>query len=222
MKKNIYVILIILFILGIGIFFYFYNTNSSNNKDYSVKTSDNENPNADTYIAERTSTDDNNNFNIQNEEEKKGEKELSSFTTTIHKDTKSRYSNIQLAAKTLNDTTIKSKDKFSLWNVLGNPTKEKGYQKAKTFTSDGKIIKSYGGGICQISTTLYNAVLKVEELDITERHEHSRDVNYIKDGKDASVSYNSADFRFTNNLDSDIKIKAEVNGNKLIIRILEL
>ncbi len=117
---------------------------------------------------------------------------------------------------------VKKGETFSLWNVLGCPTKEKGYRKAKTFTSTGGITKSYGGGICQVSTTIYNAVLEVEELDIKERHEHSRDVVYIKDGKDAAVSYKSADLKFKNTLDYDIKIEAKLENNKVKIAIVRI
>ena len=135
---------------------------------------------------------------------------------------KERYSNIKLACKTLDGTIVKSGDTFSLWNTLGCPTKEKGYKKAKAFTSDGEIKQSYGGGICQVSTTIYNALLKIDEIKITERHEHSRDVVYIKDGKDAAVSYKSADLKFKNNADYDIKLKASVKNNKVIIKIEKL
>ena len=59
--------------------------------------------------------------------------------------------------------------------------------------------KVFGGGNCQVSSTLYNAVLAVSSLDITERHEHSNDVPYVQDGKDAAVAYGSYDFKFVNN-----------------------
>ena len=150
------------------------------------------------------------------------EQELSEFSTKLPKDTKERYSNIDLACETLNGTVIKKGETFSLWNVLGCPTKEKGYRKAKTFTSTGKITKSYGGGICQVSTTIYNAVKEVKELAIKERHEHSRDVVYIQDGKDAAVSYQSADLKFKNTLDYDIKLEAKVEDNKVKITIVRI
>ena len=107
-------------------------------------------------------------------------------------------------------------------DVLGCPTEEKGYEKAKTFTSDGEVTKSYGGGICQLSTTIYNAILKVDGLKITERHEHSRDVPYIEDGKDAAVSYNTADLKFKNTLEYDVKIEAEVEDRKVEVKLLRI
>ena len=220
MKKFIFIFLIIIIFL-IGFFIY-----KSNNKKHPTYSSN--------YIAERTSISNNNNIenttnniisaSTESDEEKSkntsSENEtISEFSTKLPKDTKARYSNIDLACETLNDTIVKSGDTFSLWNTLGCPTKEKGYRKAKAFTSGGNIKYSYGGGICQVSTTIYNALLKLDGIKIIERHEHSRDVVYIKDGKDAAVSYKSADLKFKNNLDYDIKLKARVEKNKVIIEI---
>lgn len=185
----------------------------------------------DSYVAERTSAEGNQNQNLNiednNEEnledsEEKNQEELSSFSTTLPKDTKARESNINLACKTLNGTIVKSGETFSLWKVIGNPTKERGYKKAKTFTSDGKVRKAYGGGLCQVSTTIYNAVLDAEGQEVVERHEHSRDVTYIEDGKDAAVAYSASDFKFKNNLEDDIKLEAKLEDNKIKIRLLRI
>lgn len=214
MKKYLWIF--IFFILIIVVMFYIFNNNNNNKEN---------------YIAERTSINTDNketeNMNQNNKEtdilgENHKEGKLSDFSTKLPKDTKARYSNIELACETLNNTIVKTGETFSLWKVLGCPTKEKGYKKAKVFTSDGKIKKSYGGGICQISTTIYNAVLEVEGLEVKERHEHSRDVVYIKDGKDAAVSYNSADLKFKNTLDYDVKIGAKVEKNKVKIELFRI
>jgi len=218
MKKYLWIFIFL--ILTIGVIFFFFNKTSNDNNN-------NEESN---YTAEKTSInkDDKEEKDISNTtkvEYRKGEEsggKISDFTTKLPKDTKARYSNIELACETLNGTVVKRGETFSLWKVLGCPTKEKGYEKAKTFTSDGKVIKSYGGGICQVSTTIYNAVLEVKELDIKERHEHSRDVTYIKDGKDAAVSYNTADFKFKNTLDYDIQIEAKVENNKVKIKLIRI
>ena len=218
MKKSLWIFLILILIIGIAIFVF----NKHNNKQEN------------NYIANKTIAEVNPQNNLENNtnnakntietEYKKGEKreELSEFSTKLPNDTKARYSNIDLACKTLNGTVVKKGETFSLWNVLGCPTKEKGYRKAKTFTSNGEVTQSYGGGICQVSTTIYNAVLEVKELDIKERHEHSRDVTYIKDGKDAAVSYKSADFRFKNTLDYDIQIEAKVENNQVKIKLIRI
>ena len=215
MKKSLWIFLILIIIVGIAIFAF-----NNNKQEYN-------------YTAERTGINiagnevgsenlDNNTVINRAEEREENKEELSEFSTKLPKDTKARYSNIDLACDTLNGTVVKKGETFSLWNVLGCPTKEKGYRKAKTFTSDGKVIQSYGGGICQVSTTIYNAVLEAEGLDIEERHEHSRDVVYIKDGKDAAVSYKSADLKFKNTLDYDIKIEAKVENNKVKIKLVRI
>lgn len=216
MKKYLWIFLILILITGIGVFVFTKNNNDNNEQSK--------------YTAEKTSVKDENTIGLENsstaiqnsiEEEKKEEK-ISEFSTKLPNDTKARYSNIDLACETLNGTIVKKGETFSLWNVLGCPTKGKGYEKAKSFTSDGKVIKSYGGGICQVSTTIYNAVLEAEGLDVKERHEHSRDVVYIKDGKDAAVSYKSADFKFKNTLDCDIRIDAKVENNKVKIELIRI
>lgn len=211
MKKLIMIILIII-IICLGFFFYknnFKNTNNIPSSNYvAEKASTN---NEVSSVTDTNIIDSNNSINTS--------ELISDYSTKLPKDTKARYSNIELACDTLNDSIVKSGDTFSLWNTLGCPTKEKGYQKAKAFTSDGKVIKSYGGGICQVSTTIYNAILDIDGIEVTERHEHSRDVVYIKDGKDAAVSYKSADLKFKNNLDYDIKIKANIENNKVVIKI---
>lgn len=224
MKKCFLIIISIIILISIGFFIF--------------KTPKNSNNYSSNYTAEKTSAsneselkDDSSYNNISNNEistssdkssDKNDTETIAKFSTKLPNDTKERYSNIKLACKTLDGTIVKSGDTFSLWNTLGCPTKEKGYRKAKAFTSDGDIKQSYGGGICQVSTTIYNALLKIDEIKITERHEHSRDVVYIKDGKDAAVSYKSADLKFKNNADYDIKLKASVKNNKVIIKIEKL
>lgn len=224
MKKCFLIIISIIVLISIGFFIF--------------KTPQNSNNYSSNYTAEKTSTfneseskDDSSYNNISNNEistssdkssDKNDTETIAKFSTKLPNDTKERYSNIKLACKTLDGTIVKSGDTFSLWNTLGCPNKEKGYKKAKAFTSDGDIKQSYGGGICQVSTTIYNALLKIDDIKITERHEHSRDVVYIKDGKDAAVSYKSADLKFKNNADYDIKLKASVKNNKVIIKIEKL
>ena len=215
MKKYLSIFLIFVLIGGVAVFLF----NKSNNKD-------------DGYNAERMSISNTKleggdwrlkNTNQEDEQQKNNnEQELASFSTKLPNDTEARDNNIKLACKTLNDAVVKKGETFSLWEVLGCPTKEKGYEKAKTFTSDGKVTKSYGGGICQLSTTIYNAVLEAEGLKVTERHEHSRDVPYIEDGKDAAVSYNTSDLKFKNTLDYDVKIEAEVEEREVKIKLTRI
>ena len=76
--------------------------------------------------------------------------------------------------------------------------------------------------MCQVSSTLYNAVLSIPNLSITERHPHSATVPYIQSGKDAAVAYGSIDLKFVNNTGSDIKIYAETTGTEVIAKIISL
>lgn len=212
MKKSLWILFFLILIMGI----LFFIIKGNNNKEES-------------YTAERTAIRNNNRIQekdeskkeVNNQEENLEEK-IAEFSTRLPNDTEARDDNIKLACKKIDGNIVKSGEIFSLWDVLGCPTKEKGYEKAKTFTSDGKVTKSYGGGICQLSTTIYNAVLKVEGLEVKERHEHSRDVPYIKDGKDAAVSYNTADFKFKNKLDHDIRIEAKVEAREVKIKIIRI
>jgi len=203
MKKYLWIFFILIIIIGVCIFTFNKNDNSKQS-----------------YTAERTSINDEN--YIQTNKVNKDNEKIAEFSTRLPNDTKARDNNIKLACKIINGAVVKSGDTFSFWDILGCPTKESGYEKAKTFTSDGEVTESYGGGVCQISTTIYNAVLKVEDLKVIERHEHSRDVPYIKDGKDAAVSYDSADLKFKNTLDYDIKIEAEVENREVKIRLVRI
>ena len=96
--------------------------------------------------------------------------------------------------------------------------KDSGFKKANILLSDGSSAKGYGGGVCQISSTLYNAALNAG-LEITERHQHSRDVTYVEDGKDASVSYDVEDLKIKNNSNSNLKISASTDDDTLTITI---
>lgn len=104
---------------------------------------------------------------------------LSDFSTTIYDATEERQINMTICCNTLNGTIVKSGDTFSFCDTLGPARPEDGYKKAEVFESDGDIIYDYGGGKCQVSSTLYNAVLAVPNLVVLERHSHSRKVLYV-------------------------------------------
>lgn len=210
MRKYLWIFLCLIILIAGGIFIFNINNNPKEN-----------------YIARRSvaNVNKNNTFykNIEITEPLNIiEEQLAEFTTQLPNDTEARDGNIKLACQTLSGTIVKNGEEFSLWEILGCPSAETGYEKAKTFTSNGEVTQSYGGGICQLSTTLYNAVLNVDGLKVTERHEHSRDVPYIKDGKDAAVSYGSADFKFKNNLNYNIKIEAEVEERNVRVSLIKI
>ena len=129
---------------------------------------------------------------------------------------------MQITCNTLNNTVVKNGDTFSFCGVVGQATTSKGYQKAEIFDNNGKIKQGLGGGNCQVSSTLYNAVLSVPNLVVTERHEHSNYVPYIKKGKDAAVAYGSYDFKFRNNTGNDIKIQCSTDGSSITTSLISI
>ena len=210
MKKYLWIFLILAILVGIAIFSF-----NNNQENYTAKRAGINSNNT------QIETEDTINLEVDLEKENV-EEQIAEFTTRLPNDTEARDDNIKLACSILSGTTVKSGEEFSLWDTIGCPTKERGYEKAKSFTSDGKVIQSYGGGICQLSTTVYNAVLKVEGLKVTERHEHSREVPYIEDGKDAAVSYGNSDLKFKNELEYDVRIDAKVENRKVKITIVRI
>jgi len=112
------------------------------------------------------------------------ETELSSFSTKIYTpNDKARQNNIKITCSKLNETIVKSGETFSFCNTVGKASPEEGYQKADIFDKDGNVIKGYGGGNCQISSTLYNALLELPNIEIVERHNHSKKVYYVPERK---------------------------------------
>lgn len=173
MKKGWIIAIIAIIVIGIIVFFGFrwFNNNNTNNGSQ--------------YQATRTLAE---NQNTQNQlKTEPVETELYSFSTPIKSDDNNRLTNIKITCSRINETVVKSNKEFSFCDVVGQPSSDDGYKPADAFGKDNKIIKAIGGGNCQVSTTIYNAALGVKGLEITERHEHDRDVAYIEDGKDAKI-----------------------------------
>jgi len=142
---------------------------------------------------------------------------VSSFTTTINDKNENRVHNIKVAAEELDGTILQPGEIFSFNETVGRRTREKGYKEATIFV-DGEKSKGVGGGICQLSTTLYNAALEAD-LEIVERHRHSREVSYVEEGRDATVVYNSKDLRFKNTKDYPLEIKVSVTEDKVKVSL---
>lgn len=178
------------------------------------------------YSSERTTYEDQVNTASENSSNNTStppiEEELFMYKTTIYTKTDERQNNVQLACSQLNNVVVASGETFSFCDTLGPAKPEDGYQKAEVFESDGDIIQEYGGGKCQVSTTLYNAVKDLSGIEIIERHEHSNYVPYVPEGQDAAVSYGSVDFKFKNNNSYSIKILAEATTDEVIIRIVRV
>ena len=135
---------------------------------------------------------------------------LSSFSTKYDASNKDRSTNLKLAMDKINGVVLMPGEEFSYNKVVGERTISAGYKEAKIY-SNGKVIDGLGGGICQISTTLYDAVLYAN-LEVTSRRNHQFVTSYVKAGLDATVVYGSTDFKFKNSRSYPIKIVGEVDG----------
>lgn len=197
------------------------NQSTESNIENSEPNSDKTNASENIEINADNSTSSENKSENKEASKQSKETEIASFTTKIYTKDKGRQKNLTLACSTLNDTTVENGKTFSFSRTVGKATSSKGYKKADVFRN-GDVIEALGGGLCQVSTTLYNAVLKVPNTKVTERHSHSNKVPYIKSGKDAAVSYGTYDFKFVNNTGSPLKIKASNTPNNVTIKILKL
>jgi len=139
------------------------------------------------------------------------------FSTNISSSSKERKHNIKNAINSLNLTEIYPNQEFSFNKTVGRRTKENGYKEAKIIVNN-EFIEGFGGGVCQVSSTLYNTAL-LSGLKITEANKHSKQVSYVKYGFDAMVNYGSSDLKFINNTNEKIIIIANYNSNKIRIRI---
>ena len=155
----------------------------------------------------------------ENDEPK--ETEIASFTTKLLTDDENRETNIDITCSKINNQVVEPGETFSFTKTVGQSTPEKGYEKADIFDANGNKVKGLGGGNCQVSSTLYNAVLEAD-LEVVERHPHSEKVYYVPEGKDATVSYGSLDFRFKNNKDYSIKIYANSTETHVNVRLVKI
>lgn len=145
---------------------------------------------------------------------------LGSYYTTFSTSNKNRSTNIRLATQKINGTVIMPGETFSYNQVVGKRTAAAGFKSAAVY-SGGEVTTGIGGGICQVSSTLYNAVL-LANLEIVERTNHGFNPGYVPAGRDATVSWGGPDFKFKNNRDYPIKIIAKVSGGKISIQIFGL
>ncbi len=141
----------------------------------------------------------------------------SEFCTAYSSSTPERKHNIKLASNALNDTFVDAGAEFSFNRSVGERTVKRGYKTSKIIVG-GEFVDGVGGGVCQVSTTLYNAIL-LAGLKIIEYHPHSLPVSYVAPSFDAMVNSNSADLKFMNNTHNPIIIKTFADGEKLRVQI---
>ncbi|WP_424767430.1 VanW family protein [Paenibacillus sp. sgz302251] len=144
-------------------------------------------------------------------------KRIGQYVTYYNSHNKNRSYNISLAALAINNYVVFPGEIFSFNKIVGKRTKEKGYLRAPVIVR-GEVSEDIGGGICQISSTLFNAVDRAG-LQIIERYSHSRNVPYVPSGRDATVSWYGPDFVFQNKYNQPILIRAYANAGQVIIMI---
>lgn len=139
--------------------------------------------------------------------------ELGNYETIFNENIKNRVNNIKIASNAINNIIVNPGDEFSFNEHMQNCYEKNFFEKAPIIVN-GKLEEGLGGGICQVSSTLYNAVLYAG-LEITKINNHSIPSSYINKGRDATVSHGNLDFRFKNNSDTPIVIFSSVHNNKV-------
>lgn len=150
---------------------------------------------------------------------KEHEVSLGEATTKIIDVGKNRVSNIYLACKKVSGIKLSPGEEFSFNNITGKKNKANGYKYAPVLIN-GEKSYGIGGGVCQVSTTIYMAVLNAG-LEITEHHNHSEPVAYAPEGMDATVVFGVKDFKFKNSLESHIYLYAWVQDGKCYAKIVK-
>ena len=151
------------------------------------------------------------------EEELNKVQDVLGTATTYYGSTAARNQNVEVGAQKLNGHVLYPGDSFSVTQAVIPFNEENGYLPAPSYES-GKVVDSYGGGICQVSTTLYNALLKAE-LEILERHNHTMIVTYVDPSKDAAIAEGLMDLQFANNTEAPIYIEGYAYGGQLTFTI---
>ena len=142
---------------------------------------------------------------------------LATFSTNYNAGNTNRTTNLRLAANKINGTVLLPNEEFSYNAIVGERTINAGYKMAATY-SNGAVVDGLGGGICQISSTLYDAVV-MANLKITTRRNHQFVTSYVPAGKDATVVWGSQDFKFVNSRKYPVRITATVQGGVATVQV---
>jgi vancomycin resistance protein YoaR len=162
---------------------------------------------------------------VTNEVEPRGTQEelamvtdvLGSFSTDYGSSSTGRATNVTNGCNKINGTVLYPGDEFSVYAAISPFTQENGYELASAY-SNGMVIESFGGGICQVSTTLYNAVIRAE-LEITMRYNHSMLVSYVPPSDDAAIAGTYKDMRFVNNTDTPIYLEGYCSNGTITFNV---
>ena len=142
---------------------------------------------------------------------------LGTFTTSFADSTEGRCVNVENGAKRIDGTLLYPGESMSVYDKVAPFNAENGYRLAGSY-ENGTTVQTYGGGICQVSTTLYNAVLRAE-LEVTERQNHSMTVHYVELSEDAAIAGTEKDLKFKNNLDHPVYIEGTTEGRTITFTI---
>ncbi|MBO1627084.1 VanW family protein [Bacillus arachidis] len=142
---------------------------------------------------------------------------LGRYETNLGGSTGGRIENIRLSANSISGVVLGKGDRFSFNALIGDTTPDKGYQLGKEIV-DGKLVDGYGGGVCQTSSTLFNAADQAG-LKMVERTTHSKEVGYVPKGRDATIAYPYLDLVFENTNDVPVKLYMSIEGGKLIAEV---
>ncbi len=135
---------------------------------------------------------------------------LAKFHTEAKVNSSDRDHNVKLASDTINNTLLAPGEEFSMNALIGETTEAQGYREAATYIQ-GEVVPEFGGGVCQVSSTIYNAVVKAG-LETTQRNSHSMTVSYVPLGEDAMIAYSYSDLKFLNNSSGNILVLVDAYG----------
>ncbi len=143
--------------------------------------------------------------------------ELATYTSYYRSSDETRTANLKAAVSKLNNIKIPDDAVFSFNQTVGKRTITAGYETAKVING-GEFVDGLGGGVCQVSSTLFECVLRAN-VEIVYRTNHSLEIGYVPLGGDATVQWNSKDFKFKNTLGCDVRIKMTCEGGKLTCKL---
>ena len=146
-----------------------------------------------------------------------GEVVIASYTTYFNSGVAGRTKNVELSAEALNNVIIGNGDIFSFNSTVGPGNEENGYQEAPVAV-DGELVMGIGGGVCQTSSTLFNAVDQLG-VEYIEKHHHSVTVGYVPKGRDATIAYGALDFRFQNTTGAPLLLRTIVKNGALTVEV---